>query len=92
MSFNSLYEDCYILKIILFIPNFNSSFYFKKNDYEISLGEKNLKFNFMINCTGLNSPIFHKNKIDANLDIAPHQYLVLISRLKKIKLNTIVYP
>ena len=94
MFLDSLYEDCLFYKNnFLFIPNFNSSFLKQKeNIYSIALDEKNLKFNFMINSTGLDSPNFHKKKIDAKLDIIPHPVFgAYLTLKKKLKLNTIIY-
>ena len=41
----------------------------------------------MINSTGLDSPNFHKKKIDAKLDIIPHPVFGAYLTLKKIKIK-----
>ena len=54
-------RTAYFIKTIFYLYQFQ--FFFlkqKENIYSIALDEKNLKFNFMINSTGLDSPNFHK--------------------------------
>tara|TARA_B100000989_G_C19506074_1_gene456578 strand:- start:127 stop:1200 length:1074 start_codon:yes stop_codon:yes gene_type:complete len=94
MLLNSLYEDCKIHKNNFFFkPNFNSfDLEQKKNSYIISLDGNNIQFNFMINSTGLESPIFHKKNIDPKFDISHYPVFgAYLTLKKKIKLNTIVY-
>jgi L-2-hydroxyglutarate oxidase LhgO len=46
----------------------------------------------MINCTGIESSIFHKKNIDPNLDLHPNPVVgAYLTLKKKIKLNTIIY-
>lgn len=94
MFLDSLYNDCLQYKNnFSFIGKTTVDFFdYKNSSYKISDKGKEFNFEYMINCTGIESSIFHKKNIDSNLNLYPNPVVgAYLTLNKKIKLNTIIY-